>query len=401
MKKDLESGSILTVFACAAILLPAHPSLQSVFLSLGIPSFLVSAFFATPVIYKFVSLRHLSRKDVDVLLLFCSYMVLMLTRGFFSSAFGEANFISSLRSILVLMPLALMCAMIASRDKKLSVIMIFILGSIAALHLCFILYIDGSFTDVNKITSFSSVDEENQNYQSTAFYIGLVGVGMACYISQCRGIVFMLIFLAILIITFFLGMVGARSSLVAMLASFVLLFFLYSKQKLVSIVCLATLLIVIFFGLSLVGVDSFQAIFDKLVVIDRFLIMLDDDDPSQRIRLFSSAVEMWLESPINFFFGGGLGAFPAFIGESEEGWYPHNFILESLAEGGVFAGLLVILIMLILSAKIIYISKKDVFTSNNYIGMWGFYSAVAFQFMGGVQSLWIPTFFMALFIFNN
>jgi len=58
-----------------------------------------------------------------------------------------------------------------------------------------------------------------------------------------------------------------------------------------------------------------------------------------RLKHYSTALGLWKEKPI---FGHGLGAYPVVIGAPDVRRYPHNIVLEILAELGV-AGLLIAL----------------------------------------------------------
>jgi O-antigen ligase len=86
--------------------------------------------------------------------------------------------------------------------------------------------------------------------------------------------------------------------------------------------------------------------------LHRFLILFDQaDDPllrtgANRFDYFAAAYRLWLESPI---IGHGLASFaPLFAGGAErQGSYPHNAILQILAEFGIVG--IVLFIVFILS----------------------------------------------------
>jgi hypothetical protein len=70
------------------------------------------------------------------------------------------------------------------------------------------------------------------------------------------------------------------------------------------------------------------------VGIRRFIWGSDiEHDPTKRLFLFRTALDMLLHDHWIFLFGGGAGSFTRLIGMP--GWYPHNLILELLAEYGV------------------------------------------------------------------
>jgi hypothetical protein len=63
---------------------------------------------------------------------------------------------------------------------------------------------------------------------------------------------------------------------------------------------------------------------------------------SFRVRLFKTAVSEWTANPSNFIIGSGPQTFPQAFGRNSEGWYPHNFFLESLCEYGLIGGVLIL-----------------------------------------------------------
>jgi O-antigen ligase len=393
---------VFAFFACAAILLPAHPSLQAVFLAYGVPSSAVSAVFTLPLLYLSVKRRLLTRRSFSILLLFLAYVCWMVGRGIFSPAFGEPNFLASIRGIVILVPLVLLCALVAAKNQKCAAQIIFLFGFIAIAHFCVLALLGGTFSESAGFRSLSS-DLEAQNYQSTSFYFGFVGVFTACMALRYRGSPALFGIVGTIVVVALMGAVGARASLAALTASVFAIITISDLGRMVRVLSLAFLIFIVVailaWGVGILDIEAFRS---QLVVIDRFVELFDEDDSSQRVRLFSSALAMWLDSPTSFLVGGGLSAFPAFIGESkEEGWYPHNFVLESLAEGGLVAGLILLPIGLRLLYEFVKLKSKRADIGNIYLGALALYAVAAFQVMGGVQTLWIPTFFVALFLFGN
>ena len=389
-------------FACAAILLPAHPSLQSFFLTHGVPSPLVSAAFSLPLLYFSLTRRTLTRQSLSILFLFVVFICWMFARAIFSPAFGEPNFLASIRGTMLLVPLSLFCALIAARNPECAAKTIFVVGFIAIAHFSGLTLFGGTSSEPTGFRSLAA-DPDKQNYQSTSFYFGLAGVVMMCIALRQRGMRSLLGLLGTFFTVALMGTVGARAALVALTIS---TFAIIATSHFGRLVRILTLAVPTFVLLGIVawtsGIIDLETVRRQLVVIDRFVVLIEDDDSSQRVRLFASAIAMWLDSPTNFLVGGGLGAFPQFIGESaDEGWYPHNFILESLAEGGLVAGLLLAPIGLRLLIEFFKLKSNTSDIVNIYLGALAFYAVAAYQVMGGLQTLWIPTFFVALFLFSN
>jgi O-antigen ligase len=393
--------SVLAFCATAAILLPAHPSLQELFLTYGVPAPMVSAIFAAPLFFAASINLQLSRNSLLVLLLFFLYIWWLLVRAAFSPAIGQPNYLASLRSIFILTPLALFCALFAAKDLAVALksIMIFSLFSLA--HYCILTMGAGGFGESSGFRSLSSGDRSN--YQATSFYFGLAGIGAAALVVCGRGYMVLIGVAGFLGSLILMGTVGARASIVAMIISSVVVGLFFNIRKIVKYSLLALPI-----GLLLAAIIWVSGIFEsldinsQLMVVDRFLVLTQSDDPSQRLRLFSAAIDMWLESSSTFFIGGGIGAFPQFIGEDEgEGWYPHNFILESLAEGGVVAFAPLALIAFVSTARFIAFKSENADVGHAYLCALAIYAFVAYQFMGGLQTVWIPIFFIALFLFKE
>lgn len=99
-------------------------------------------------------------------------------------------------------------------------------------------------------------------------------------------------------------------------------------------------------------------------------------------------------------FGGGLGSFLNFIRASEKGMYPHNFILESLAEGGVIAGVLLMWCASKLKFSL-YQEEISGSISGAYICALAIYSVMAFRLMGGISGFWQPMLFVVILIYSK
>ena len=203
--------------------------------------------------------------------------------------------------------------------------------------------------------------------------------------------------LGFLLVLLAMGFVGTRSTIVALIIAFVLMLILFARTDKITLV-FSFFLSGVLIGLSLIDIGWLMS---KLVVIDRFEVLFESNDSSSRIMLFSMAVEMLFDNSRNLLIGGGLGDYPNYIGKEGAGWYPHNFILESLAEGGVVA----LLIMLLIGYHIISIVCRERKNTKSLIQIYVLnlllFTLLTYQFIGGIQTLWIPIFFVSFFVFSN
>lgn len=398
--KNNNVSCALTICAIASILFPVHPSLQAFFLTHGIHSSTISIILATPIFYTATVKRLYSSRNISIFLSFFAYVTWLLFRATTSPAIARPNYFDSIRSLFVLTPLALLAAFVAGRNTRTATNTIFALGLIAIAHYHYLLF-SGAFDETVSFRSLSP-HMEKQNYQATSFYFGLVGLAMTMPIIRGRKIAVAIGTAGFLYITALMATVGARSSIVALIVTFFIFAWLSGWARFAQLVFATTVtgsLLILCAGM--LGFFDFQELQDKFIALNRFIVLTESDDSSHRIWLFSAAIEMWLESSSNFMFGAGLGTFPQFIGVTEDGWYPHNFVLESLAEGGVVAGVLLFHIGLKFFIKLIALSAKRQNIEQVYLGSIAVYATIAYQFVGGVQTIWIPTFYVALFLFSK
>ena len=358
-------------------------------------------FFSVPVLYGVISKRIFSERPLAIMFPFLAFVTWLILRSIGSPALGQDNSLESIRGILILTPLALICAFVGARSSPYSARSIAILGFLALTHYCVVLFADGLSGEIRGFRSIS-VDADTHNYQSTSFYVGLVGVSMMSLVPRGkRGDVFYGMG-GLLLTLILMGSIGARAAVVALLVSSVVIVMVTGVSKFVRrglvFASLSVLIVALGFVLGILDIDLLK---DNFVVIDRFAVLAEDDDSSQRLRLFSSALQMWFASPVNFLFGGGVGAFPQYIGETEAGWYPHNFILESLAEGGVVAGFFLLWIGREFVTKLRRLGARKASIEDVFFGTLAVYSLATYQFVGGLNTLWIPTFFVALFLFHQ
>lgn len=97
-----------------------------------------------------------------------------------------------------------------------------------------------------------------------------------------------------------------------------------------------TLLLLVAAGsVAAVAVGSSQV----LSTIRRLLLLLESfgRSASLRVQMYGDALEIWAANPV---FGAGVGSWPVLAGFGDQKMYPHNMILEVLAEFGLVGFLL-------------------------------------------------------------
>ena len=377
----------------ATLLLPVHPSVQSFLYHSGIPSFYLSFFFFAPLPLFLLTRFKLKIWHAAVLTPFILYVTWFAIRGVNSDALGGEDFALSAMGVYVLIPLSIICAIVASHYCKYSSMTICIFGLIALLHFV-VVHILFSSGQASGFRSLSTMEQDN--YQATGFYIGLFGISLVYFLGSKKPLVLTLSAGLLIFVIYVMGLVGARASLIALILTVVLFLFLHGQRKLMSI-AIVSLSLLLLYVLFLNGFLS-SSFFEKMTVLQRIGALFEGDDSSLRVGLFTQAINMWFDSARNFIIGGGLATYPIFIGANEIGWYPHNFILESLAEGGIIALLIISWILISYNRKIFFTRWNRVSFGHGYAAAVSFYALLSYQFMGGISTLWIPFFYVSYFL---
>lgn len=195
---------------------------------------------------------------------------------------------------------------------------------------------------------------------------------------------------------------AARSAMVALSA--IVLLSLYGQPSrtkvLIILTLIATLCIYQWFFPS-TGIYRIVQIKDDLTyqVSEQLLslnsIAVDGVDSSLRIFLYTSVVQQWLGSIESIVFGNGLASFPVYIGKALElGWYPHNFILETLSEGGLIGAFFLSIVLL---SVIVRFFKEQ--KTGSYLMYTAIYVLCVYMFIGGIQVIHLILFTPLCFLF--
>lgn len=145
------------------------------------------------------------------------------------------------------------------------------------------------------------------------------------------------VFFLILLVAFVLLATGSRMPLLALFCAGIYAIFRSVKIRkgiLVMRKGFKMLLSASVLGLFLLAALATRGFFDTIIY--RFKIIFSESgggaSANGRIERFSVAWDVFKE---HFVFGGGLGSFPIFYNETDIGDYPHNIVLEIMAEFGL------------------------------------------------------------------
>ena len=159
-------------------------------------------------------------------------------------------------------------------------------------------------------------------------------------------------------------------------------------------------------GLCLLGVVLWLAarnlsfLLEYSETLRRLMVLTEGGDASRRAFLFASAVELFLSSVKTLFLGGGYNSFQTYIGDFSEGMYPHNIMLEVLAEYGLVGlGLFLLPVAGILRRRVKVLgslvgrSQVEIAVFNLALYFW-----TTRMFSGGMRTSWFLMFFTALLL---
>lgn len=292
-------------------------------------------------------------------------------------------------SLCVLCPVALFLGM-AACNKPVTVVLALLGGSVYLLLACVVL--SGHyelFSNVwqNILPASTREDTGNTGYQGLTLYAGMTSVYLLSRLgATSKKTVYLLMFCLSLIPVLF---IGGRSPIVALGVTLVLWALINTASNrrrrrhafwFVFIICLLT-------------VSAIQRAATLPLGIQRFLWLFesDIDDPSKRLTLWIAAIQCWLESPQTIFLGIGPQQFPEFAGYGIKGMYPHNIILETLAEYGLVGLFLLVAAPLFLFRKTLC---RQLACGTNDCAPLLFlcYQFILFMFTGSLASMW-PLFF--------
>lgn len=376
---------IISFLAPLVLFLPVHPVVQGLIYQ-KIPAMYISMVLLgcllTALILALPALKF--KLDLEILFLLLAlvlYVAIFSVSSIRDYSYEINTYKTSLFTLLITLPLAILMAYFSSLKPKAAFLSLLILSFFVLLPVLF--FIVSGESHSSGFLGASDIAGKT-NYQATSIYIGMFFI-LVIQLFKNKYILFFINILAI----FVLAVVGTRSALLAYILTYVFIYFISNKSLYKSLLYLVGFSVLFAIYLSL---DVY-----KPVAFYRLTVLFDGSDESGRIFLFSKAIEMWLSSFNTFFFGGGLGSYPVYIGAVGKGWYPHNFILETLAEGGLLAFLFLVYILFKYLKELVKGLEKE---RVNYYGFISFYFLMVYQFISGISNLWIPMFFMFLYMFT-
>jgi hypothetical protein len=194
--------------------------------------------------------------------------------------------------------------------------------------------------------------------------------------------------------------IGGRTELfAAVVAVITLLIAEYKRNSLAY--KFKTLIFLLLLALLLVVFHSYVInVFMSTFAGWRIQMLFEGGDASERLFLFSSAIDLFLLNVRNVFVGAGINYFPVYIGAYSTGMSPHSTILELLSEYGMAGTSLFLLpiayILLIRKCKLGTIYGRSV--TERLVFVLVIYFWIALMLAGALRSSWVLIFFTYLLI---
>ncbi len=383
-----DNHAVSAFFSVLSFVLPISPfMLGNAYISstqLTALLFLVAivVFFIEKFLFSFSFSKKIDSKSLGFIVSVHLLMVWLVFSGIYSIGYDTESFSISLRALLLL-PFIVCIAFLGAQNLSGAIAAIIAVSGITVIIQCWYYFM---FADAS--SSFVGVEVDGKvKYQTITFYSGILSVYCFAVLFHrphfLKGIMSCLFaFLGVIAMT----SAGGRAALVALV---VVLLLLLSRLKIKRLF--------IYLVILGVGLITFLLFFDT-VIVSRFQVLLEGGDSSSRLFLFSKAISLWLSSVQTFIFGDGLAAYPFFIGlESEDGVYPHNFVLEILAESGIIGVGLLGVNGYIFGSVFRSFDKKT--ADSVFIAYLPIYVLSTYMFIGGIRSLFIVYFYVTLSLF--
>jgi len=340
-----------------------------------------------------------SQLNITALYLYMLFAIYALIRCFLT---GETlNDLFTIRTLILVNPVFVILALLCLQNKKDVIRMITLLSG------SYFIFLVVSFIRGNISLSSSSfqsifIDMEGDFYQNINMYLGLFAICNISLLSSKKNYISKIP--KILIPLSIIGMlfIGGRGAIVAITAVLLIYFFKESttwsfkiSDTLKQMILIFTLVLLLIFYFA-----EITKLFNDSVTLRRFIVLTEEGDSSKRIFLFSKALELFFSDIRTLLFGAGINSFPVYIGADSRGGYPHNIVLELLAEYGIIGTIF----FTIPAIYVISIRKKILGSiygnrAEEKIIFFPFiYFLVIHFFSGGLRNSWVLIFYLFLLL---
>jgi len=272
------------------------------------------------------------RQAFIVLLMCLGFVIYSIIRYAVAVPYPPAD--NTLRSIVFINPMFIFIALFCRRYKSLIIKVVLAMSCVYVASAFYALAQADPIFYIDYV--FPGIEMKGALYQNVARYLGLFVIASLYFFESGSRLNWPLLAAGAVSLTG-MTMVGGRAPFIALVAVLVVHLLhsirtrLNSGRSIKLLVALPILVVVV----GVVAKFGFGDLIGSSKLMGRFAVLLEGGDASLRLFLFGSAIELFLTDVGTFFFGAGLDSFPASIGKSIPGWYPHNVVLQLLAEYGI------------------------------------------------------------------
>jgi O-antigen ligase len=334
------------------------------------------------------------KRNITALSLYMLFAIYALVSFFL---IGEKlNDLFTIRTLVLINPIFVLLALLCLQNKNNVINLLYLLSFSYFIILIWSL-IQGniSLSSNNEQNIFMNID--NGFYQNINMYLGLFAICNLGLLSSNNK--FISVISKILIL---LSVIGGRGSVVALVAIFLIYYIniLKSFTFTLSFIPKSIILIIIVVALMAFYFAEITQILNASITWQRLISLTEEGDESQRIFLFSNSIALFFSDVKTMLFGAGINSFPVYIGDNTTDMFPHNIILELLAEYGIIGTI----IFTALAGYIISIRNKILGSTfgdcinEQIIFLIFIYILINDLFNGALRTSWMFIFFMFLLI---
>jgi|GEM_PF-4968693 len=337
------------------------------------------------------------RFDFNAFLIFVGYLVFALYALLSFLIVGDILEDSyNIRTVLIVNPFFIILSITTKDSKRLILILLYILSGVYFL-IVITTFLQGDLSVLSYLPQYIFGGKDGM-YQGINMYLGMFALINLILFIDMENLYFSTFFLVCFIITLFsMLLIGGRAGFVSLIfCSFCMAYFMFNNIKGKKICLLA----LTGFIISVLVIKNLSVLSNTITIVRLLDVMSFETDNSYRIFLFSSAIDLFSETWKTIIFGAGMNTFPEYIKSYSTGMYPHNIILEILAEIGLLGFLLFMAPLLYVLLLRVQTYGSIVGKCTEEIGIFGialFYS-ISFLFTGGLRFSWPLLFYIVLLL---
>ena len=339
------------------------------------------------------------KRNITALSLYMLFAIYALVSFFL---IGEKlNDLFTIRTLVLINPIFVLLALLCLQNKNNVINLLYLLS--------FIYFIISIWSLIQGNISLSSNNQQNifMNidkglYQNINMYLGLFAICNLGLLSSNNKFISVISKILILLSVIGMFIIGGRGYVVALFAIFLIYYIniLKSFTFTLSFILKSIILIIIVVALMAFYFAEITQGLNASITWQRFMMLTEEGDESLRIFLFSNAITLFFSDVKTIIFGAGINSFPVYIGVNDIQMFPHNILLELLAEYGIVGTIL----FAIPAGYIISIRNKILGSTfgncinEQIIFLIFIYILINDLFNGALRTSWMFIFFMFLLI---